>query len=232
MTYDVPLLVINAETEVSEGTQKKNLQKVDFVQSPCSKDTGSYVIKDPITEEQQLLPYTIVMEWRRLPKAIRLNNKLVLRYKAPCITEYLDVETGEIIHASILRNDPRVPSQIHLGEILLLRQALLDSLRREVRQFALFVLCFRNNRRGITPGIETLVEWYARLHGKRPSNVRRYVAVLEDKGLLAGSSLLSRLFQRTGNRALANEHLGEDVEARRKYFALRFRAGKDAVSFS
>jgi len=224
MTYDVPLLVITEETEVPQVAPQECLQAKDSVKLPCSADAESNTKQD-----NSLRPYTTVMVWRKLSMAIRINNKLVSRYLAPSITEYLDLCTGEIIQASDLRNDPRLPPQIHVGEIILLRQALLDSLRKEVKEFALFVLHFRNNRRGITPEIETLIEWYARLHGKRPSNVRRYVTVLEKTGFLAGSSLLSRLFQNTGKRAMARDHLGEDVVARRIYFSLCLKAGLGAT---
>jgi hypothetical protein len=224
MTYDEPLLVITTETEVPQVAPQECLQTQDTVKLPCSADTESNTKQD-----DSLHPYTTVMVWRKPSTAIRINNKLVSRYLAPSITEYLDLSTGEIIQASDLRNDPRIPPQIHVGEIILLRQALLDSLRKEVKEFALFVLHFRNNRRGITPEIETLVEWYARLHGKRPSNVRRYVTVLEKAGFLAGSSLLSRLFQNTGKRAMARDHLGEDVVARRIYFSLCLKAGLGAA---
>lgn len=224
MTYEVPLLVITAEADVPQVAPQEHLQAEDTVKLPCSADTESSIKRD-----DSLQPYTLVMVWRRPPTAIRVDNKIVSRYLAPSITEYLDRSTGEIIQASELRNDARVPDQIHVGEIILLRQALLDSLRKEVKEFALFVLHFRNNRRGITPEIETLIEWYARLHGKRPSNVRRYVAVLEKAGFLAGCSLLSRLFQLTGKRATTWDHLGEDVIARQIYFSLCFKARQGAA---
>lgn len=243
MTYDVQLLVITDATEASQNVPKDDLQAVDPVRFPCSADTVPNIKGNQSNEAQHgfscsvvveaelfLLPYTTVMVWRKLTTAICINNKLVTRYQAPKVTEYLDQSTGEIIQASDLRDDPRVPPQVHFGEIQLLRQALIASLRKEVREFALFVLLFRNNRRGVTPEIDTLVDWYANLHGKRPSNVRRYIVALEKAGFLAGSSLLSRLFQRTGRQATARDHLGEDAAARRVYFALRFKAGFGVVS--
>lgn len=237
MTYDLPILVLSGESEVFAGESSERIQAIEPFRLPHSRDAGSiekvesYAEVDhvfrhrTVTQDHQgLIPYTTTTVWRKLPLAIRINDKLVLRYKAPTVTEYIDQSTGEIIQASDLKSDPRISPHIHFGEIILLRQALINSLRREVREFALFVLRFRNNRRGITPEISTLVEWYARLHNKKPSNVRRYVAVLEKAGFLAGSSLLSRLFQRTGKRTVARDHLGEEAEARRIYFALRFQA--------
>jgi hypothetical protein len=168
-----------------------------------------------------LLPYTWTYTWRKLPVPIKVNKVTISRYKAPSIIEYIDTESGEIIKTAQLRNDPRIPLQIHVGEIMLQRQTLINSLRKEVRDFAYFVLQFRNNRRGITPSIDSLVDWYASLHGKRISNVRRYVAVLEEAGFLAGSSLLSPLFQRTGKNIAPKDHLGEDFVATAKFMVMR-----------
>jgi hypothetical protein len=174
--------------------------------------------KDP------LLPYTTEMRWRKLPKPTIIHGQLVTRYRAPHVTEYIDHSTGEIIKAASLRHDPRVPPQIHVGEIMFLRQSLMDSLRKEVRDFAMFVVQFRNNRRGVTPAVDTLVEWYAHLHSKRPSNVRRYVTALQKTSFLAGESLLSPLFQRTGKTVTSKDHLGEDAVARGRLLKMRMKA--------
>jgi hypothetical protein len=171
-----------------------------------------------------LHPYTTEMKWRKLPRAITINDSEVIRYRAPFVTEYIDLSTGEIIKAGDLRNDPRVPPQIYVGEIMLQRHALMNSLRKEVRTFASFVLQFRNNRRGITPGIDTLVVWYAHIHKKRPSNIRRYVTVLEEAGFLAGESLLAPLFQRTGKSKTTKDHLGEDFSARATYLLMLMKS--------
>lgn len=239
MTYDVSLLIERGDPHEHLSKYKEHPQPADQPNSPCRAATKLDIKEEnkqpfftcDVNTNEQLLPYTTVLVWRNLPRPIFINNELVTRYKASKITEYLDSTTGEIIKASDLRKDPRVPIEIHFGEILLLRQALLDSMRREVKEFALFVLHFSNNRRGVTPEIDTLVDWYARLKGKRPSNVRRYVKVLEDVGFLASSSLLSPLFQRTGKRLNARDHLGEDVVARRIYFAMLLKSGRDVVSF-
>jgi hypothetical protein len=181
-------------------------------------------------KDSLLLPYTIETKWRKVPTPITINNTEIVRYQAPFVTEYIDLSTGEITKAADLRNDPRVPPQIYVGEIMLQRQALMDSLRKEVREFAFFTLQFRNNRRGITPGIDTLVEWYARIHTKRPSNVRRYVGVLQEVGFLAGTSLLSPLFQRTGKTKTTKDHLGEDAEAGVKFLAISIKGKRRSTS--
>lgn len=236
MTYELPLLVIKDSTKPSSHTLHKNAHPLDpadsflndYIETNIEGDPKKNIVDmAPFCADESdkfLRPYTTIKVWRKLPNVIHINKKMVARYQVPKIVEYLDPSTGEIIQASNLRNDPRVPSQIHVGEIQLLRLSLLNSLRKEVREFSVFVLQFRNNRRGVSPEMETLVEWYARLHGKRPSNVRRYVAVLQSAGFLAGESLLSPLFQRTGKTSTSKDHLGEDMLARCKLMKIRIEA--------
>jgi hypothetical protein len=177
------------------------------------------------SKDHQLVPYTFSYYWRRFPAPIKINKVEVSRYQALSVAEYIDMTTGEIIQAAALRNDPCVPPQLHVGEIVCLRQAIMNSLRKEVRDFAYFVLQFRNSRRGITPTIDTLVEWYAQLYTKRVSNVRRYIKALEKAGLLAGSSLLSPLFQQAGKNKTAKDHLGEDFSAVARFMVMRLKVG-------
>lgn len=133
-----------------------------------------------------------------------LNGIGITRYKAPRIAEYVDMESGEIIAADALKDHPEftgnleLPPEFHFSEAVLQRAFILDSLRKEVRGFASFVLAFRNQRRGVTPGVDTLVRWYAQIAGKQASHVQRYVKRLEVAGILAGSSLLAPLFQVAG----------------------------------
>lgn len=235
-TYDVPLLVIRSCTDTPDDALNEQLRVLDTVKSPCSSHIDSNTQRvtnneaqhkrtcNSIDEEYSLRPYACVMVWRNLPTATYINKKLVTRYKAPKITEYLDMSTGEIIQAAKLKNDRRVPPEIHVGEIQMLRKYLLGSLRKEVREFAMFVLQFRNSRRGVSPEIDTLVDWYSRIHGKRPSNVKRYVATLRESSFFAGESLLSLLFQRTGKKATSKDHLGEDASARSILLKIRLKA--------
>lgn len=162
-------------------------------------------------------PATVAFEWRQFNPPLFINGKKHWRYTLPIITEYVDMTTGEILTAKDIRNQPEAWPEVRLSENTLRRQAVLNSLRKESRSLALFILAFRNNRRGITPGVDKLVEWYARLHGQRPSNVRRSIRSLEEAGILAGASLLCPLFQFSGKRMRSIEHLGEDSLASIKY---------------
>jgi hypothetical protein len=167
-------------------------------------------------------PYTVTNELRKLNAPIRINGEQIVRYKAPCITAYVDMQTGEVIAAKVLKDNPEVlPTDVwptvRTSERMLQREFILGSLREEVREFAVFILQFRNQRRGVTPGIDQLVKWYAILSGKQACHVRRYVKPLEEAGVVAGSSVLGPLFQIAGKGVSASKHLGEDAEAARKF---------------
>ncbi|TCS38373.1 hypothetical protein EDC30_102110 [Paucimonas lemoignei] len=172
---------------------------------------------------------SVAYERRRVDPPITINGKEVSRYPSPVVTEYVDMRTGEVIPAKTLRNNPEVWPVVYLSENALRRQAVLNTLREEVRHFALFVLSFRNHRRGVTPGMDKLVVWYARLNEQRPANVRRNVKTLEKTGILAGSSLLGPLFQFSGRHTKAREHLGEDGAASAKYLVMSLK--KQAKGF-
>lgn len=133
------------------------------------------------------------------------------------VTEYVDLSTGEIIPSAEL-NIPTLDMRLKLHA----RTKALRSMRTEVRRFAVFVLGFANNRRGITPGINTLCIWYAGLHGKRPSDVRRYIPALRNAGVLAGESLLGKQFQR--KTASSDTVMGEEFDASTRYLRMRMRA--------
>lgn len=152
-------------------------------------------------------------------------------YLAPVVTQYVDQETGEIISARDAIKSERV-HEVRYGEAVLRREATVAALRPEVRAFALFVLEFRNQRRGITPGMDTLVEWYARLHGKRPDNVRRLVPKLHAGGIMAGESLVCPLFQFKGRSTRAAAYAGEDAAARVKFMAMLGRAKRKTASLN
>lgn len=132
-------------------------------------------------------------------------------------TEFVDMTTGEIVPAE----SGSMPV-LDLRDKIARQGAALGKLRPEVLEFAYFVLAFRNRRRGITPGVNTLCRWYGELTGKRADNVRRYVSKLEQAGILAGESLLCPLFQLSGGAA--RSHLGEDDRAYVK-FLTKYKTG-------
>ncbi|RQO35869.1 hypothetical protein DBR37_05785 [Herminiimonas sp. KBW02] len=160
---------------------------------------------------------TLSYGWRDVRLPITIDSRKVIRYRAPKVYEYVDMTTGEIISASQLRNDHEVWAPIHFSERALLRSALMNVLRKEVRAFAYFVLDFRNNRRGISPSIHALANWYARLHDKQSQHVRRYIQPMVEAGILAGESVLAPLFQISGKHTSAKDHTAEDFIASTRF---------------
>ncbi|CAJ0787930.1 hypothetical protein LMG18090_02187 [Ralstonia mannitolilytica] len=140
--------------------------------------------------------------------------------KIKAVTEFIDMASGEVIPVAVVQMTP-----LDLRGKQAKKDAALASLRPEVRKFALFVLGYANNRRGLTPGIDTLCHWYAGLAGKQPQHVRRYIPKLAAVGILDGENLLGLLFQRTGGTA--RSHRGEEVRAADRFLRDRL-SGKFA----
>lgn len=181
------------------------------------------VSHDKATDQtnKRYIPRTVVMKFREITTPIMLRGKEVTSYRASVVTEYVDTLTGAILQAAELRNSKELWPVIHASERCLQREFILNSLRPEVREFAFFVLRFRNQRRGVTPGFGQLAKWYAELEGKRADNVRRYINPLEEAGIIAGDSLLGPLFQIAGKSVAAREHLCEDSNAYSRLVLMR-----------
>ena len=170
-------------------------------------------------EEEALRPFTVKLIPRRLKSPLRLpgDAREVTLYRAPEVIEYCDTSTGEILRADVVHRSRNFTKPIHFSELVLQREAILKGLRQEVRDFAVFVLKFRDQRRGITPGINTLVKWYADLTGKETFHVKRYLPQLTKAGILAGESLVGPLFQVAGRRTTARDHLAAPAVAGQRY---------------
>jgi hypothetical protein len=174
------------------------------------------------------VPWRCETVWRTVDPPILYQGKPIRRHRVPVVIEYLDPETGEIIPTGAARKRPGFCPEIYFSERMLQRQTVLDGLRKEVRHFALFVLKFRNYRRGITPGIETLVQWYSQLHQREPHHVRRHIGKLFEAGILGGENLVGSLFQRPGKQMPAKAHLQEDAKARLRFMAMWVRHHNEA----
>jgi hypothetical protein len=127
--------------------------------------------------------------------------------RAKKVVSYINFYTGEVIPATTVKASPLKDFRKRLPE----QARILRSLRPEVRDFAGFVLSFRNKRRGISPGVSVLCQWWARLTQQQVSHVRRYISRLQGAGILAGENLLCPVWQRVGGSA--RRHLGEDVHS-------------------
>lgn len=172
----------------------------------------SYVLiyKSGGPDVPRYVPHTFSYTSRKLKRPSRINGQITDKYTAPLITEYVDVETGEVLPAAEASKRGAWP-EIRQGECMALREAALASLRPEVRKFAYFVLRFRNRRRGITPDIDTLANWYGQLHGKRPEHIRRYIPRLVESGIIVNPTLVGDVFQIPGKNTAARDHAREDT---------------------
>jgi hypothetical protein len=144
------------------------------------------------------------VEWlsRKLDPPMLCEGRKIHRYKAARLV-VCDMETGELFRVG----------GMHFAERQLQREHVLSTLRAQTRHFASFVLRFRNYRRGTTPALETLVQWYAELFGLRPDNVRRYIPRLKSAGIIKSDTLMGPLFQLTSAKKRPGDFLLEDAGA-------------------
>ena len=160
-----------------------------------------------------------------LSAPIKIDGKDVHRFSLLKISECVDKTTGEIIPFS-QAEELGFSQMIQSGLLMKQREAILNSLRKEVKDFALFVLKFRNKRGGITPHIDKLCRMYAELHNVRSTNVRRYIKKLKDANILANDQLLCPLFQIYNRNASSKEHLSEDCIAGNIFIRMLAEANK------
>lgn len=109
----------------------------------------------------------------------------------PQVLEYVCLRTGEIL-------DTKTAQEIGVKAIrphaMLSRSRKLDGLRKEPQTFARFIIRYRNGRCGFQVPMESLVGMYAKLHGKEAKNVRRYLPVLTEAGILLDEQSLHKDF--------------------------------------
>ena len=171
------------------------------------------------------IPFTVKRITRRPKYPVLIDGAVQGSYETFEITEYVDSGTGEIYQADAV---PRraVKRPIRYAEMGLQRQAVMHGLRPEVRRFAQFVLSFRDQRGGITPGMSKLVEWYADLEGRRVPDVRRYVARLEEAGICEGDCMCP-LFQWFEDKEKRSHYLGAGPIAIVRFFFMKHRREQD-----
>lgn len=167
-------------------------------------------------------PFCLRPTWRQVDPPIQYGGKVRSRYRYNAV-EYVDLTTGEILSDKEMCKQAGMQPPIHFSERCLQRRAMLDRLRPEPREFATFMLRFRNQRRGITPGIQELCGWYATMIGKQAGHVRRYVPKLLEAEVLEGGSLVGAPFQFSGKQTSAADHKHEEAIASCKYLTLVVR---------
>lgn len=140
------------------------------------------------------------------------------------VTEYLDMKTGEIIDASSIS---RMGMKVIRPDAMRRREAKLNSLRTEVRRFALFLLRFRNRVGGFLLTREELIKWYGKLEGKEAKHIRRYLPRLVDAGILDFDHRLNPDFMQFDPEVGREGVRGETFTAYRIFDELRLRTLRD-----
>lgn len=104
------------------------------------------------------------------------------------VKEYLDLNTGELIPRGKLqmvevRPDARTR-----------REQKLNALRAEVRDFAVFLLRFRNKGGDFLVSLKDLIKWYSMMKHKSVKHINRYLPKLVDAAVLDFDLMLNEDF--------------------------------------
>lgn len=162
--------------------------------------------------------YTTKEEKQRYRSKILNKTFLFTRSK---VTEYIDMSTGEIISPALAKRLGVV--EYNFGIFVKERNEILNSFRKEVFDFAQFILLFRNKRRGISPNIKQVIEYYSKYSSKRIDNIKNRLLPQVMNKIIASDTLLMPPFQLTSRTMTAQEHLQEDFVAENVFLSLMRR---------
>lgn len=177
------------------------------------------------TNQKNLTVYQVTKKKVKLETPVLLDGKVVYRVDKLTAT-FVDQETGELLTEKEARA-LGYPA-FDYGIMILQKEYILGTLRKEVRGFANFILQFRNKRRSLTPGINELCEWYAIYTGKRSDHVRRYIPVLVEVGILVKDNpdTLMPLFQYNDKSAKSVDVVSEMFAAVVKFDTMLSKSGE------
>jgi len=164
--------------------------------------------------------------WRTQEEKQKYKSKILNKifvFTRHKVVEYVDYRTGEIVSAEQAKH--LGVTEYNYEPMTLERTTILDSFRKEVKEFALFVLIFRNKRRGVSPNIHQVVDYYSRYTGKRLNNIKSRLLPELYGRIISSDTLMMPPFQINDKRATAAEHLQEDFIAENKFFTLMKRKG-------
>jgi len=147
--------------------------------------------------------------------------KKSFRFVRHKVIEYVNLKTGEIIPFSFAKQ--MGVSEFDYEPLTQERNEILDSLRKEVKEFAMFVLMFRNKRRGLSPNIEQVMDYYSKFSGMRKNNIKSRLLPAIMNTVLFSSTLMMPPFQINDKKSTAREHLQEDFIAEHRFFELMRR---------
>ena len=156
---------------------------------------------------------------RRTYKSKILNK--TFRFTRHRIIEYVNMWTGEIVS---LEEAKRLGAyEFDYGHAIKERYEILDGLRQEVKDFAVFVLQFRNKRRGLSPNLKQVVEYYSKYTGKRIDNIKSRLLPHIMNKVVYSETLMMPPFQISGKKVQAHEHLHEDFVSESKFFMMMLK---------
>ena len=130
------------------------------------------------------------------------------------VVDYVDITSGEIIDAKTIQAQGM---KVIRPEARRRREEKLNSLRKEVRNFAVFLLKFRSQLGGLLIPLDGLVKWYGALEGKDAKHIRRYLPRLIDAGIRGDTFRAYRIFDdlRSKKRAATFEQSCQNEDERR-----------------
>ena len=167
---------------------------------------------------EDLAIYSTTKEKKTYKSKILKKTFRFVRYK---VKEYVNLKTGEIISFTFAKQIG--VTEFDYEPLTQEKNEILDSFRKEVKDFALFVLVFRNKRRGLSPNIEQVVEYYSKYSGMRKNNIKARLLPSIMQKILYSDTLMMPPFQINDRKATAKEHLQEDFIAENKFFDLMFK---------
>lgn len=141
--------------------------------------------------------------------------------------EYLDLSTGEILEASIAKT---MGVTVIRPDTASRRLRKLRTLRKEPRDFARFLLRFRDRQCKFLVSMETLVSWYAHITGRAAKNIRRYFEALIRGGILEEDLMLQEDFMVKHPRAGKESTKGDTFRAHTILSLLRLKQRAFSVS--
>jgi len=176
-------------------------------------------------EEQEVryVPYAGII------KTVRVGDQ---KFQQPICTEWIDMEAGELMTAKEFKAyGIPVPAQFRYGLRMLEQEHILNTLRREVRDFAAFLMLMRNSAGGFVRSMDELMTAYAEKGGSltarqladRKGNLKKMVGKLIEVGILNNERMLSKLFMRLGK--LDAEGVTQDDFKFHRYIRLKVKPG-------
>lgn len=161
--------------------------------------------------------YSTTPETKRYRSKV-LNKTFV--FQRSKVVEYIDLSTGEILDTQQAK--ALGVKEYDYAPLSLERDEILMTLRREVREFASFLLRFRNYEGGVSPSVEGVVKYYSLYMNKHIKHVNRYLEQLKGK-VLHTKDKLAKPFARLDKERTISDLYGQDAKAENTFLFMMLR---------